>query len=75
VIKLLALRGLMSQHQSERSERSERGERSERDSVYKSDEPYQRGLERIYSPNVRRISSLLVRSVREESQQVLAARL
>jgi hypothetical protein len=69
VIKLLALRGLMSQHQSERSERSER------DSVYKSEESYQRGLERIYSPNLRRISSLLVRNVREESQQALAARL
>jgi hypothetical protein len=67
VIKLLALRGLMSQHQSERSEKSER------DSVYKSDESYQRELERTYSPNVRRISSFLVRRVREESNQALAA--
>jgi hypothetical protein len=69
VIKLLALRGLMSQHQSERSERSER------DSVYKSEESYQRELERTYSLNLRWISSLLVRSVRKESKQALAARL
>ena len=58
MIKLLALRGLMSQRQSERSER---------DSVYKSKESYQRELERTYLLNVRRIRSLFVRSVREES--------
>jgi hypothetical protein len=38
-------------------------------------ESLQRELERIYSLNVRLMSRLLVRSVREESDRVLAARL
>ena len=48
---------------------------SARKSVYRSTESLQREQERIYSPNKRLRSRLLVRSVREESYQVLAVRL
>jgi hypothetical protein len=48
---------------------------SERKSVYNIKEYSQRELARIYSLSVRLISRLLVRSVREESNQVSAVRL
>ena len=48
---------------------------SVRKSGYRSEEYLQRELERIYSLSARLISRLLMKSVREESDQVLAARL